>query len=53
MTVKQLKQRLELLPDNNMVLITDGIGWTNIDMIQVMGNEVFIVQETEPIFSEN
>ena len=51
MTVKDLKNRLELLDPDSMVVITDGIGWTNIDKIEVSGSEVRIVQETEPLFS--
>ena len=52
MTVKELKEELEKLDDNKMVVITDGIGWTNIEKIEVKGEEVHIVQETEPIFSD-
>ena len=36
-----------------MVIITDGEGWCNIKKIEVKGEEVHIVQETEPIFSDN
>ncbi len=51
MTVKDLKKRLELLDNDSMVLITDGIGWTNIERIETNGINVHIVQETEPVFS--
>jgi len=52
MTVKDLKKRLKNLDDDQMVIITDGKGWCNIEKIEVKGEEVHIVQETEPIFSD-
>lgn len=52
MTVKDLKKRLENLDDDQMVIITDGEGWCNIEKIEVKGEQVHIVQETEPIFSD-
>lgn len=51
MTVKDLKKRLELLDNDSMVIITDNNGWCNIEKIEVVGEAVHIVQETEPIFS--
>jgi hypothetical protein len=52
MTVKDLKKRLKNLDDDQMVIITDGKGWCKIEKIEVKGEEVHIVQETEPIFSD-
>ena len=51
MTVKDLKKRLENLDDDQMVIITDGEGWCNIEKIEVKGIDVQIVMETEPLFS--
>jgi len=51
MTVKELKEELEKLDNDKMVVITDGIGWTNIEKLEVKECEVRIVQETEPLFS--
>jgi len=53
MTVKDLKNRLALLDPDSVVVITDGIGWCNIDKIEVGGSEVRLFQETESLFSQS
>ena len=53
MTVKDLIKRLKDCDENQMVLITDGKGWTNIDKLENNGSvAVFLHEETEPIFSD-
>ena len=53
MTVAQLKGVLESFDDNTMVLISDGIGWSNIDKIEFKGIDLHIIQETETVFSND
>jgi len=52
MTVKDLKKRLEGIDEDKMVIITDGVGWCNVEDIEVKGCEVHIMQETEPLFND-
>ena len=52
MTVGQLKKQLESFDDNTMVLISDGIGWSNIERVEFKGINLHIIQETETVFSK-
>lgn len=51
MTVKEIKKKLEEFDNDQIVIITNGVGWSNIEKIEVKGKEVHIVEETEPVFS--
>ena len=53
MTVGQMKKQIESLDDDIMMIISDGKGWGNIERVELKGINVHIVQETEPLFSDN
>ena len=50
MTVKGLKKRLKYIDDDQIVVISDGKGWCNIEKIISAGGVLYIVKDTKPIF---
>lgn len=52
MTVKDLRQRLEKLDDDKIVVLSDSIGWSNIDSIKEEGSSVMIVSDMETLFED-
>lgn len=53
MDKRQLVKILEKFDDYDTVIISDGIGWSNIEKVQKSnGNTISIVQEKYPIFSD-
>jgi len=52
MTVKELKEKLDKIDNDKIVVISNGESWCNIEEIIVKGSEVLIMEETEPVFSD-
>tara|TARA_R110000787_G_scaffold188395_2_gene300196 strand:+ start:372 stop:530 length:159 start_codon:yes stop_codon:yes gene_type:complete len=52
MTVKELKERLENIDNDKIVVISNGESWCNVEEIILKGGEVLIMEETEPVFSD-
>ena len=52
MTVKDLKKRLDLFPNEMIVLWSEDLkGWDNID-IQVVKNTLYILPDKKPLFND-
>ena len=53
MDKRKLVKILEKFDDNDIVIISDGIGWSNIEKVQ-KGNDhtINIIQEKYPVFSD-
>ena len=53
MDKRQLVKILEKFDDDDIVIISDGIGWSNIEKVQKSNDHtISIVQEKYPIFSD-
>ena len=53
MTKKELIVRLDPFDDNGVVIISDGAGWCNIERLEQQGNNIALLQEKYPVFSDN
>lgn len=53
MTKKELIKRLKDFYDDDVVVIGDGNGWSNIEDIEQLGCSIVLLQEEYPVFSDN
>ena len=53
MLVRELIERLKKYDEQSMVILTDTIGWSNIDEVKYSDGFVCIEREENPIFSDN
>lgn len=53
MTVKDLLKRLKEEDYDKVIIISDGVGWTNIDKIQVNESNITLTLDNEPLFHNN
>ena len=53
MTKKELIKRLKDFADDDVVIISDGEGWSNIENLEQQDNCIAIMQEKYPVFSDN
>lgn len=53
MDKRKLVKLLEKFNDNDIVIISDGVGWSNIEGVQKNNNNVInLIQEKYPVFSD-
>jgi len=53
MTKKELIKSLEPYDDYTVVIISDGMGWSNIEELKMQDDLIVIMQELYPIFSDS
>lgn len=53
MTKRELIIRLNPFDDDDVVIISDGTGWCNIERLEQQGSNIALLQEKYPVFSDN
>lgn len=53
MTKKELIKRLEKFDDDNVIIISDNKGWSNIDKVEKLDSSIMLLIEKYPLFSNN
>lgn len=53
MTKKDLIKRLKYFDDDDVIIISDGIGWCNIEKVEQRVHNIVLLLERFPVFSNN
>ena len=53
MTKKDLIDRTKYFSDDDVIIISDGKGWRNIEKVEKQGHNIVLLQEKYPVFSDN